>query len=254
MREFVSNEFYSQLASLLALFLDSEDLQSKYKDKPEHLKALREHAIWIRKFITNPDVGMKYKSCFEAVETRGEKRRMKHSTEESMQAPKKQKGAKSQASACTPEQNAVQQGSNAGGAESQASACTPKQTAVLQGSNPESAAPTSQTVRERLCTLCKTVQVKAPITRCLPCNTVYNRITNQKKRMDPWCQDTWDNMDKDRKVAFIRSCRNTYNHELKGLLRQFLYEEMQLKTDGLNADLKGSMRQLAGLKAVVQDT
>ena len=41
---------------------------------------------------------------------------------------------------------------------------------------------------------------------------------------------------------------------MKVLLRQLLYEEIQLKTAGLNADLKGSMMQLAGLKAVVQDT
>ena len=171
-----------------------------------------------------------------------------------MQTPKKQKGAESQASACTPEQNAVQQGSNAGGAESQASACTPKQTAVLQGSNAESAEPTSQAVRERVCSLCRTVQVKVPITRCKPCNSLYNRFIDVRKTVQPLCQNAWDNVDKDRKVAFIRSCRNTAKHEMKGLLRQFLYEEIQLKTAGLNADLKGSMMQLAGLKAVVPDT
>ena len=73
--------------------MDSPDLQSKYKDKPEQLKAFREHAIWMRTFITNPDEGMKYKSGVEAVETRGEKRRMEYSTAVSMHAPKKQKGA-----------------------------------------------------------------------------------------------------------------------------------------------------------------
>ena len=72
--------------------------------------------------------------------------------------------------------------------------------------------------------------------------------------MDRWIINAWDNMDKDRKVAFIRSCRNTAHHEMKGLLRQFIYEEMQLKTAGVNADLKGSMRQLAGLRADVPDT
>ena len=92
-RDFVSNEFYSQLATLIALFLDTPDLQSKYKDKPEQLKAFREHAICMRTFITKPDEDMKYKSGFEAVETRGEKRRMDFSKEESIQAPKKQKCA-----------------------------------------------------------------------------------------------------------------------------------------------------------------
>ena len=72
--------------------------------------------------------------------------------------------------------------------------------------------------------------------------------------MQPLCQKAWDRLDKGRKAAFIRSCRNTAKHEMKVLLRQLLYEEIQLKTAGLNADLKGSMMQLAGLKAVVQDT
>ena len=67
MREFVSNLFMSQLTNLLTLFLDSADLQSKYNDKPEHLKAFREHAIWMIIFLTNPDEGKKYQSGFEAV-------------------------------------------------------------------------------------------------------------------------------------------------------------------------------------------
>ena len=144
-----------------------------------------------------------------------------------MQTPKKQKGAEAQASACTPKQNAVQQGSNAGGAESQASACTPKQTAVLQGSNAESAEPTSQTVRDRLCSLCRTVQVKSAITRCQPCNTLYNRITNQKKRMDPSCQDAWVNADNDMKIDFLRSCRGLAASETNRRLRQFISEDIK---------------------------
>ena len=75
-----------------------------------------------------------------------------------------------------------------------------------------------------------------------------------RKTMQPLCQNAWDKLDKGRKVAFIRSCRNTAKHEMTTLLRQFLYEEIQLKTTGLNADLKGSMRQLAGLKADLPDT
>ena len=58
MRQFVSNEFMSQLTNLLTLFLDSADLQSKYNDKPEQLEAFREHAIWMITFLTNPDEGM----------------------------------------------------------------------------------------------------------------------------------------------------------------------------------------------------
>ena len=59
MRQFISNEFHSRLTHLIALFLDSPDLQSKYDDKPEQLKAFREHAIWMITFLTNPDEGMK---------------------------------------------------------------------------------------------------------------------------------------------------------------------------------------------------
>ena len=43
MRQLVANELHSQLITLIALFLDSPDLQSKYNDKPEQWKALREH-------------------------------------------------------------------------------------------------------------------------------------------------------------------------------------------------------------------
>ena len=59
-RQLVANELHSHLITLIALFLDSPDLQSKYKDKPEQWKAFRKHAIWMIRSLTNPDEGMKY--------------------------------------------------------------------------------------------------------------------------------------------------------------------------------------------------
>ena len=47
--------------------------------------------------------------------------------------------------------------------------------------------------------------------------------------MDPSCQDAWDNVDKDRKVDFIRSCRGLAASETNRRLRQFSSEDSKNK-------------------------
>ena len=41
--------------------------------------------------------------------------------------------------------------------------------------------------------------------------------------------NAWDNMDRDKKADFIRSCRGLAGPTIRGLLRQFLYNEIQLR-------------------------
>ena len=82
MKKFVTKELPSMLTTFAGLWMDSPDLKSKYKNKPEQWKALRELTYKFVRLVKG-----------EAVETRGEKRRMDFSKEESIQAPKKQKCA-----------------------------------------------------------------------------------------------------------------------------------------------------------------
>ena len=56
--EFVTKEIPSMLTTVAGLWMDSPDLQSKYNDKPEQWKALREHMYTFVRLVI----------CFEAVE------------------------------------------------------------------------------------------------------------------------------------------------------------------------------------------
>ena len=47
--------------------------------------------------------------------------------------------------------------------------------------------------------------------------------------MDRWISNAWDNIDKDSKADFIRSCRGLAGPTIRGLLRQFIYKEIQFK-------------------------
>ena len=113
--------------------------------------------------------------------------------------------------------------------ESQASACTPKQNAAPEGSDAESAEQKTRAGRERLCSLCKKVLVVHPSTRCTPCNTLYNRICVYRKHMDKKSIDIWDKIDKDRKFEFIKhcQCRDLTRAELKCFMRKFVTSELQ---------------------------
>ena len=68
-----------------------------------------------------------------------------------------------------------------------------------------------------------------PIGRCQPCNALYNRVRNNIRRVDQWIVNAWNNTDKDNKADFIRSCRGLAGPTIRGLLRQFLYNEIQLR-------------------------
>ena len=58
MDEFVTKEFPSMLTTVAGLWMDSPDLTSKYKNKPEQWKALREHTYQFIRLVKG----------FEAVE------------------------------------------------------------------------------------------------------------------------------------------------------------------------------------------
>ena len=81
---------------------------------------------------------------------------------------------------------------------------------------PESAEPTSEKrpEKERKCCFCKKVQVMPPVTRCKPCNRLYNRVLNAKHSMGQGYIEVWDNMDKDKKVEFIRSAKDLIGSDL----------------------------------------
>ena len=58
LNEFLTKEIPSMLTTVAGLWMDSPDLQSKYNDKPEQWKALREHMYTFVRLVI----------CFEAVE------------------------------------------------------------------------------------------------------------------------------------------------------------------------------------------
>ena len=128
-------------------------------------------------------------------------------------------------------------------AESQASACIPKFRGLPpapQGSNAESAKPKSQKGpgkpqkgRERLCSLCKTVQSLR--SHCQPCHSLYNRVYHCKTGLDIESINVWDKIDKGNKADFIRSCRALTSFELKARMKQFISQEQKsmLRTTSL---------------------
>ena len=75
---------------------------------------------------------------------------------------------------------------------------------------PESAEPTNKKrpENEKKCCLCKKVQVVPPVTRCKPCNTLYNRLQRARNTMQPHIIEDWDRLDKYKKAEFIMSARH----------------------------------------------
>ena len=122
-------------------------------------------------------------------------------------------------------------------AGSQASACTPKFRGLPpapQGSNAESAKPTSQEGtgtpqkgRERLCTICKTVQYFWSHCHCQLCHNLYQRVNHWKTGLDIASIKVWDKIDKGRKADFIRSAKSLTGQHLKAQMKQFISEDQK---------------------------
>ena len=79
----------------------------------------------------------------------------------------------------------------------------------------------------KLCSLCKKWQVMPPITRCKPCNSLYNRVLNAKKTMGRCSIEVWDNVYKEKKVEFIMSAQDLTASNLRVRLRQFVGEDIE---------------------------
>ena len=81
-----------------------------------------------------------------------------------------------------------------------------------------------------MCSQCKQVQVIFPITKCKPCNSIYNRVQYYKTLMDEEAIRAWDKMDKDKKAEFIRSASHWFENHLQRQLQQFvdIGEELSL--------------------------
>ena len=100
---------------------------------------------------------------------------------------------------------------------------------------PESAEPTGEKrpEKERKCCFCKKVQVMPPVTRCKPCNTLYNRVQKAKNSIGAASVEAWDKLEKYRKVEFMMTARHWSGHHLRGQLRLFL--ERDIKSHVSNA-------------------
>ena len=96
---------------------------------------------------------------------------------------------------------------------------------------PESAEPTNEKrpERERTCALCKKVQVMLPVTRCKPCNTLYNRVLNTKYLMGRGSIGVWDDMEKEKRNEFIMSAQDLKGKALKAKLQTYLSQELESK-------------------------
>ena len=79
MAQFISNELPSMLTTFAGLWMDSPDIKSKYKDKPEELEAVRAHTNKFVRIVNG------WNLC-EADEIRTKKRMMDCSPEEAPKA------------------------------------------------------------------------------------------------------------------------------------------------------------------------
>ena len=91
--------------------------------------------------------------------------------------------------------------------------------------SPESAEPTSRKGPEkvkRLCSLCKKEWAIRPCTRCTQCDTVYHRVLHCKDFMDQRSIDTWDKLEKDKKIEFWMSAKDVFGGDLRVMLQTFV--------------------------------
>ena len=88
--------------------------------------------------------------------------------------------------------------------------------------SPESAEPTSPRCRGTLCYICKKVQIIRPCTRCTPCDTVYHRVLHCKDFLDQRSIDTWDKLEKHKKIEFWRSAKDVFGGDLRVMLQTFV--------------------------------
>ena len=95
---------------------------------------------------------------------------------------------------------------------------------------PENAEPRSQKgqATDKWCSLCKNVCIMPPITRCKPCNTIYNRVLNAKT-MDKGSIGVWDDMEKEKTNDFIMSAQDLKGNALKAKLQTYLSQELESK-------------------------
>ena len=92
---------------------------------------------------------------------------------------------------------------------------------------PDSAEPASLNGPGKLCNQCKMVKVKPPITKCKPCNSLYNRVNNAIKEMRSKSIAAWDDMNKHKKAEFIGLAKDLFGSDLRGRLQQFLEEDIE---------------------------
>ena len=95
----------------------------------------------------------------------------------------------------------------------------------IQRVRPESAEPMCQKrpEKEYMCSLCEKEKVMPPVTRCKPCNRLYEHVRKAAKK--PMGQDyieLWDNMDEDKKIQFIRSAKDLTGRNLEAQLQIFV--------------------------------
>ena len=88
MAQFISNELPSMLTTFAGLWMDSPDIKSKYKDKPEQLEAVCAHTNKFVRLVNGWNLfeDVQYQSGFEADEIRTKKRMMDCSPEEAPKA------------------------------------------------------------------------------------------------------------------------------------------------------------------------
>ena len=111
---------------------------------------------------------------------------------------------------------------------------------------PESADPASPNgaEKETLCSQCKTVQVKPPITKCKCCNSIYNRVQYYKNLMDEKSMCIWDEMDKDKKAEFIKSAKHWWGNHLKSQLQQFIDKSEETRLEFIRANTREIARNI----------
>ena len=97
---------------------------------------------------------------------------------------------------------------------------------------PDSAEPASPNGPKKMCSQCKKVKVKPPITKCKPCHKLYIRVHYAIKEMRSESIAAWDGMNKDKKAELIKSVNDFTGSDLRSRLRQSLEEDIESNLSG----------------------